>query len=133
MGDYRRLSVWRTAHELALEVYRCTRTWPKAEQFGIGEQLRRAAVSIGANIAEGCGRNGDAELRRFLNIALGSANELHFLLRFATDLGLLEGSVGDRLQAETLAVCRMLSALHRATRTGTSKRKAPGEAERSPI
>ena len=87
MGDYKRLRVWQKAHGLTCAVYAIVRTFPKADQFVLGAQIRRAAISIGANIAEGCGRNGDGELRRLLNIALGSANELRHLLDLAIDVG----------------------------------------------
>ena len=76
MKDYRELKVWTRSHALTLELYRASRTFPKDEMFGVTSQLRRAAMSIPANIAEGCGRDGDAELKRFLNISLGSACEL---------------------------------------------------------
>jgi four helix bundle protein len=97
VGDYKRLRVWQKAHILACAVYRVTCSFPKAEQFVLGDQIRRAAISIGANIAEGCGRNGDGELRRFLNIALGSANELRYLLELAIDVGVLPAATGQPL------------------------------------
>jgi four helix bundle protein len=116
VGDYKRLTVWARAHKLACGVYAATGHFPQTEQFGLGAQLRRAAVSIGANIAEGCGRNGDGELRRFLNIALGSANELRYLLEVAVDVGLTLRPVADPLIAATDEVRRMLAALASATK-----------------
>jgi four helix bundle protein len=65
MKDFRKLQVWDKAHRLTLDVYRATQNFPKAEQYGLTSQIRRAASSIPANIAEGCGRSGDAELARF--------------------------------------------------------------------
>jgi four helix bundle protein len=70
------MQVWHKAHQLTLDVYKGTNRFPKDEMFGLRSQRRRAASSIGANIAEGCGRMGDAELNRFLLIAMGSASEL---------------------------------------------------------
>jgi four helix bundle protein len=85
MADFRRLTVWQRAHALPLEVYRVTANLPAAERFAISDQIRRAAVSIGANIAEGYAR-GKRDFARYLNIALGSANELEYLLQLAGDL-----------------------------------------------
>jgi four helix bundle protein len=76
MEDFKNLKVWRKAHELTLAVYQRTRTFPKDEIYGLTSQIRRASASIGANIAEGCGRRSDPELKRFVQIARGSANEL---------------------------------------------------------
>jgi four helix bundle protein len=95
---------------LTLEVYRATKTFPKEELFGLTSQARRAVASIPANIAEGCGRDGDAELKRFLNIALGSACELDYHLLLATDLGYLASDDAKLLSAEVLALRRMLGA-----------------------
>jgi four helix bundle protein len=81
MEDFKDLKVWAKAHQLTLAIYRRTRVFPKEEMYGLTSQLRRAAASIGANIAEGCGRRLDGEMKRFLQIARGSASELeyHFL------------------------------------------------------
>lgn len=68
--------MWQKSHQLALDIYRLTIDFPKSEQFGLTRQMRRAAVSIPANIAEGCGRETEREFQRFLHIAAGSANEL---------------------------------------------------------
>jgi 23S rRNA-intervening sequence protein len=67
--DFRGLAVWKNAHLLVLDIYRITEAFPKQELFGLTSQIRRAAASIPTNIAEGCGRDGDAELGRFLSIA----------------------------------------------------------------
>jgi four helix bundle protein len=90
VGDFRKLQVWHRAHKLTLDVYRATSAFPKEELYGLTNQLRRASASIGANIAEGCGRNTDAELARYLGIAVGSANELDYHLLLARDLGYLQ-------------------------------------------
>ena len=109
MGDFRNLRVWQRAHNLTLEVYGATRTFPKEERYRLTGQLRRAAVSVPANIAEGCGRNGDAELARFLTIAKGSASELDYFLLLAHDLGYLKSSRYEQLAEEVHGISRMLA------------------------
>ena len=111
MGDYRKLQVWERAHRLTLEVYGATQDFPKVEMYGLTNQLRRAASSVPANIAEGCGRNGDAELARFLDIAKGSATELDYHLILARDLGYLQPAQYERLASEVDGVSRMFAAL----------------------
>jgi four helix bundle protein len=76
MEDFKQLKVWTKAHDLTLAIYQCTRTFPREEIYGLTSQIRRASASIGANIAEGCGRRSDPEMKRFVQIARGSANEL---------------------------------------------------------
>ena len=83
--------------------------YQKEEMFGLISQLRRTAASISANIAEGCGRNSDGELARFMGIALGSANELDYHLLLARDLEYLEPSSYERLACETQEIARMLA------------------------
>jgi four helix bundle protein len=103
MQDFRNLKVWRKAHILATEIYRLTSRFPRQEAFGISLQMRRAGISVAANIAEGCGHSGDREFARYLRIALGSASELEYYLLFArelelapaADIVLLEQDVGD--------------------------------------
>ena len=80
MEDFKDLRVREKAYELTLSVYKKTGGFPKEEMYGLTSQLRRATCSIGANIAEGCGRRSDPEMRRFLQIARGSANEVEFHL-----------------------------------------------------
>ena len=87
MRSHRSLVAWQVGMELARECYRLTEDFPKAERFGLTAQIRRAAVSVPANIAEGCGRSSRGELRQFLSIARGSLKELETLLELATDLG----------------------------------------------
>src|SRR4051812_4467658 len=109
MGDFRNLRVWQRAHQLTLEVYGETRAFPKEEGYRLTNQLRRAAASVPANIAEGCGRNGDAELARFLTIAKGSASELDYLLLLAHDLGYLKPPRYEQLAEEVHGISRMLA------------------------
>lgn len=92
MRDYRKYKVWELGHEITLEVYKLTQNFPKQEMYGITSQMRRASSSIAANIVEGCGRESDAEFRRFLIIAQGSANELEYFTILSKDLGYIEES-----------------------------------------
>ena len=78
--DFHELKVWQKAHQLTLAVYQTTAGFPREELYGLTSQLRRASSSVGANLAEGCGRNGDAEFARFCSIAMGSASELEYHL-----------------------------------------------------
>jgi four helix bundle protein len=75
MKDFRQLKVWEKAHQLAVAVYKETKGFPKEELYGLTSQIRRSSMSIPTNIAEGCGRNTDADFARFLQIAMGSASE----------------------------------------------------------
>ncbi len=86
---YEKLHAWKAAHELALSVYHVTEKFPRDERFGLVSQSRRAAISVPANIAEGCAKRGSKEYRRFLDISLGSLSELSYLLRISRDLGFL--------------------------------------------
>jgi four helix bundle protein len=106
--DFRNLRVWRAAHQLTLSVYRVTDNFPARERYALVSQLRRAAASVGANIAEGCGRGSDADARRCFQIALGSACEVlnHALL--ARDLGVLDEVAFATLEGEAAPVRRML-------------------------
>ena len=110
MRDFRQLAVWQKAHRLTLAVYKSTNTFPREELYGLTSQIRRAAASIPANIAEGCGRNGNAELARFLQIAMGSACELEYHLLLACDLTLLPQTEHEGLSGELTQVKRMLTA-----------------------
>jgi four helix bundle protein len=107
--DFRELKVWQKAHELTLAVYQVTASFPREELYGLTTQMRRAGTSIAANLAEGCGRMGDAELSRFCSIALGSASELQYFLLLARDLQHLQGRDYDRLAERTTEVKRMLT------------------------
>jgi four helix bundle protein len=89
MQDFKKLRVWENAHRLVIEIYCETRIFPREEQFGITAQIRRSASAIAANIAEGCRKNGGSEFARYLNIALGSANETEYFLILSKDLGYL--------------------------------------------
>jgi four helix bundle protein len=109
MRDFRELRVWEKAHQIALAIYKATATFPKDELYGLTSQIRRSCVSIPANIAEGCGRSGDADFARFLQIAIGSASELEYHLLLARDLNLLNISDYERLASDVTEVKRMLT------------------------
>jgi four helix bundle protein len=108
--DFRSLKAWGKAYGLTLKVYNATKTFPRDEAFGLTSQLRRACASIPANIAEGCGRNGEVELARFLSIAAGSASEVEYHLLLAHDLNYLNQAEYAQLDAEVNELKRMLTA-----------------------
>src|SRR5438132_4573717 len=111
MKDFRQLKVWEKAHLLALAVYPITARFPREKTYGLTAQIRRAASSIPSNIAEGCGRDGDAELARFCIIARGSATELEYQLLLARDLTLLHPDDYEQLSQQTIQIKRMLTVL----------------------
>ena len=111
MQDYRKLQVWERAHFLVLTIYRKSRDFPKEEQYGLVSQLRRSAISIPSNIAEGCGRKGDAELSRFLSFAMGSASELDYQCQLAQDLGYWPSDADyEQIHQQIIEIKKMLAA-----------------------
>ena len=111
MKDFRQLKVWEKAHQLTLALDHVTAAFPHEEIYGLTSQMRRAASSIPSNIAEGCGRDGDAELSRFGTIARGSASELEYQLLLARDLKLIQTNDYDGLSQQTVEIKRMLTVL----------------------
>lgn len=111
MRNYRDLQVWSKSYGLSLELYRLSRAFPREEIYGITSQLRRAAVSIGANLAEGCGRRTNAEMARFVRIAMGSASELDHHLLLCKDLDFLREEDYKRTSGRLTEVRKMLNAL----------------------
>ena len=109
--DFHELKVWQKAHQLTLAVYQVTANFPRAELYGLTSQLRRSSSSIPANLAEGCGRNGNAELARFCSIAMGSASELEYHLLLARDLELIQSEDHAELSQRAIELKRMLTAL----------------------
>jgi four helix bundle protein len=109
MQDFRKLQVWEKAHRLTLAVYKATNIFPKEELYGLTSQMRRSSASIPTNIAEGCGRDGNAERARFCQIAMGSASELEYQLLLARDLEMLENSAYEQLNTDLIQVKRMLN------------------------
>ncbi|HLY98931.1 MAG TPA: four helix bundle protein [Candidatus Angelobacter sp.] len=122
MRNYRDL-VWERAHKLTLELYRCSRSFPREEFYGLTSQMRRAATSVGANLAEGCGRQTTAEFARFVRIAMGSASELDYHLLLSHDLGYLPVDEHRAFAGELTRVRKMLASLL-ATLESAPKEKA---------
>jgi four helix bundle protein len=112
--SYRELKVWQAAMELAEQCYRATRMFPSKEKFGLTNQIRRAAVSIPANIAEGQGRSHTKELLNHLSMARGSLMELETHLLLSCRIGLLDREALERFLAMTEEISRMLSGLRQA-------------------
>jgi four helix bundle protein len=117
MKDFRQLKVWEKSHQLALAIYKVTKEFPKEELYGLTSQIRRASMSIPTNIAEGCGRNTDADFARFLKMAMGSASETEYQLILARDLEFLPKDLYEKLHNDTEEVKRMLASLLKTIRT----------------
>lgn len=113
MKNFRELIVWRKAHELALAAYASTESFPRHELYGLANQIRRSGASVASNIAEGCGRRGNNEFHRFLQIAAGSASELEYQFLLARDLRLISHAVYETNEAKVCEVKRMLASLMR--------------------
>jgi len=116
MRNYEDLEVWQKSHSLTVRIYRTTESFPRSELFGLTSQIRRSAGSIGANLAEGCGRWSDAELARFVQIAMGSASELQNHLLLAKDLGFLTSADYANLLKSLQSIRKMMTALLQALR-----------------
>ena len=101
MKDFKKQKVWQKSHRLILDIYQATANFPREELYGLTNQIRRSCASIPANIAEGCGRNSDADFSRFLKIAMGSATELEYHLLLSHDLGILDDFNYEKLSKET--------------------------------
>jgi four helix bundle protein len=110
MKDFRSLKVWEKAHAVTLAIYKATEKFPKQELYALTNQIQRAAVSVPTNIAEGCGRDSDAELKRFFVFAMGSSSEVEYLLLLARDLNYLSEEKHQTLTADLVEVRRMLNA-----------------------
>ncbi len=106
--DFKDLVVWQKAHPLVLDIDRATRTFPTEDRYGLTGQLRRSAASVPANIAEGCGRDGERERARFLSIGAGSASETEYHLLLALDLEYLPRATHEDLHARINEVKKML-------------------------
>ena len=111
MRNYKKYQVWELGHDVTLEVYKLTKDFPKSEIYGIVGQMRRASSSIPANIAEGCGRESDAEFKRFLTIARGSASELEYFTILAKDLGYIKENEFKEINNKVDKVRRSLNNL----------------------
>lgn len=111
MQDFRKLRVWHANRRLIVDVYRVTAVFPREERYGLTAQMRGAAVSIGANIAEGCGRGSRADTMRFFQMAFGSSVELLHHLITSTDLGFLDPQTAKAIEEQNEAIRKMLARL----------------------
>jgi four helix bundle protein len=122
--SYREIKVWQKAIELVVDIYSCTRSFPREELYGLAGQLRRAAVSIASNIAEGKGRRTDRELLQFLHHARGSVFEVETQLTIASRLGYMPEAEVLRLGHSASEIARMLNGLIKAITSITDKQVA---------
>ena len=138
MQDFKNLTVWQAARRLTRSLCQLTTDFPGSEEFGLKAQMRRASISICSNIAEGCGRRGDREFRRFLDVATGSACELECELILACDLAFIVEAVMEEALASLIEIKRMLSGLISSlfvdsrSRTQSKLRGGQSEQHRSP-
>jgi four helix bundle protein len=108
MRDFTKLEVWKRSHALTLSIYQITKLYPKDELFGLTSQMRRSSSSIPTNIAEGCGRNSNAQLKQFLAIAAGSSSELEYQLILSKDLQYISEATFSTLREEIVQVRKMI-------------------------
>lgn len=123
MHDFRRLDVWQRARELFVVIDRLTRTFPRSDHGTLAGQLRRSALSIAANIAEGCGKSSPKETVRFLQIAAGSATETESHILLAADLDYLNSKSSEALLDQVVAIRKML---FRLTKTFSDRAQNTG-------
>jgi four helix bundle protein len=123
MRDFRNILVWQKSHDLTLRLYKITSTFPKEELYGLTSQIRRASASIPTNIAEGCGRDTQTELARFIHIAAGSASELDYHILLSHDLGYTNKEIYQELEQSISEIKRMLNGFGK-TVSSNSKRSS---------
>ena len=111
MRDYKKYLVWQKSHQLTLEIYRLTRSFPKEEMFALTSQMKRSSSSIPTNIAEGCGRSSDKDFCRFLYISYGSANELEYQIILSIDLQFVKVEDAENLLSQIEEIKKMLNGL----------------------
>jgi four helix bundle protein len=121
LRDFKKIQVWEKAHHLVLRIYKLTLAFPKNELYGLTSQMRRAATSIPSNLAEGCGRDSQVELARFVHIAGGSASELEYQLLLAHELGYINGKDFLELDIEINEIKRMLHGFEKAVKSNNPK------------
>ncbi len=109
--DFKELLVWQYAHQMTLEVYRITRRFPQEERFGLSDQLRRAAVSVESNIAEGSARSSSKDFLHFLYIARGSLSEVEVQLLIAKDLNYISEDEFQQVEEPRLSSIKLLQLL----------------------
>lgn len=122
MRDFHKLKVWQKSHQLALEVYKVSQSFPKEELFGLTSQIRRAVSSVPTNIAEGCGRDSNKDFAHFLQIAIGSASEVEYELLLAHDLQYINKDEYERLTSEMVAIRKMIVKYRAELRTTSTER-----------
>jgi four helix bundle protein len=110
MRNFQSLIVWQRSHLLTLKVYRLTKQFPKEELYGLTSQIRRSAASVPTNIAEGSGRNSNAEMRKFLIISSGSLSELEYQLILSKELTYLPENTFKELNTEITEIRKMIFA-----------------------
>lgn len=110
MREFKKLEIWKESHELALEIYLKTKSFPKEELYGITSQLRRSGVSIPTNIAEGCGRASQQELKRFCDISMGSASEVEYLLLLSKELDFISIDEYHKINERLIVLKKRLNA-----------------------
>ena len=108
MRDFHNLGIWKRSHQLTLDVYQATKSFPNEELFGLTSQLGRAVSSIPTNIAEGCGRATNKDFAHFLQIAIGSASEVEYEFLLANSLNYINDTDYQKLSDETIAVRKMI-------------------------
>ena len=113
MHRFRQMKIWQRSISLAEEIYKITNSFPDNEKFGLVSQLRRCAISIASNIAEGAGRESDKQFRYFLQVSMGSCNELQTQLELSRRFNFIESELADRVQEETLSIYRMMLSFYR--------------------
>lgn len=122
MRDFHKLKAWQKSHQLALEIYKVSQSFPKEELFGLTSQIRRAISSVPTNIAEGCGRDSNKDFAHFLQIAVGSASEVEYELLLAHDLQYINKDEYERLTSEMVAIRKMIVKYRAELRaTGTER------------
>ena len=121
MAPHERLEAWQAAHQLVVHLYQVTRSFPAEERYGLCSQIRRAAFSIPANIAEGAAKKGPREFRRYLDIAVGSMAELSYALRLVRDLKILSVESCDEIEKRRDLVGKLTWRLYVSMRTAVSR------------
>jgi four helix bundle protein len=116
MRDHKKLRAFELADELAISIYKATKTFPREEQFGLASQLRRAAVSVPSNIVEGCARHSEADYVRFLDVAFGSCQEVEYQISLAHRLGYLPIDDFEALNTKCGEAAKVLNGLIRSLR-----------------
>jgi len=115
--SFTELNAWKEGHKLVLEIYKITKTFPKDEQFGLTNQLRRAAVSFTSNIAEGFSRNSYKEKLQFYSMALGSLTEIQNQLLVAKDIGYISREEFDKIAEQTITINKITNGLIKKSKT----------------